>query len=175
MTINPLSFAVVVTGVGQNVVNALTAMPGATTPGRVVLLAPGADLAADGCDCGSFQQAIQRINPTRTFPIDSSAEATVACADLSLMTTVFAVLFSCTPTFKVTANSTMVYPDMAKMYESALNQQIDAYVLRRAIFEALCAAKAGRLITAFKVAATEFPGPEGACKGVMVTYSFQLV
>lgn len=174
MTINPLSFAVVVTGVGQNVVNALTAMPGATTPGRIVLLAPGAALAADGCDCGSFQQAIQRINPTRTFPVDSSAEATVACADPSLMTTVIAMLFSCTPTFQVT-NTKMIYPDTVKMYESALNQQVDAYVLRRAVFEALCAAKTTRLITAFKVSATEFPGPDGACKSVMLTYSFQLV
>jgi hypothetical protein len=175
MTINPLSFAVVVTGVGQNVVNALTAMPGATTPGRVVLLAPGAALAADGCDCGSFQQAIQRINPTRIFPIDSSADATVACADPSLMTTVIAMIFSCTPTFQVTTTNKMIYPDTVKMYESALNQQVDAYVLRRAVLEALCAAKANRLVTAFKVGATEFPGPEGACKSVMLTYSFQLV
>jgi hypothetical protein len=175
MTINPLSFAVVVTGVGQNVVNMLQSTAGATNPGRVTLLVPGADIAADGCDCGAFVQAIQRINPTRVFPIDSSAEATVACVDPTLMTTVFAMIFSCTSTFQKLSETRVLSPKPEALFAHALNQQIDAYVLRRAILEALCDAKSARLITAFKVAATEFPGPEGACKSVMVTYSFQLV
>lgn len=175
MTITEMTFAVVVTGVGQHVVDTLQVTPGATSLGRITLLVPGAAIAADGCDCGAFVQAMQRINPTRTFPIDSSAEVAVACVDPSLMTTVVAVIWSCTPTFKVTANNTLIYPDVQKQFESALNQQVDAYVLRKAVLEALCAAKAQRLITAFKVAATEFPGPEGACKGVQITYSFQVV
>lgn len=174
MTINPLSFAVIVTGVGQNVVNALVATPGATNPGRIALIVPGQDIAADGCDCGSFQQAIQRINPTRVFPVDSSAEPQVACMDPSLMTTVFAMLFSCTTSFTKVGDR-IIYPPTQALYNHAINQQIDAYVLRRAILEALCSAKTNRLITAFKVGATEFPGPEGACKSVLVTYSFQLV
>lgn len=174
MTINPLTFAAVVTGVGQNVVSMLAVTPGATVPGRVTLLVPGQDIAADGCDCGAFAQAIQRTNPTRTFPIDSSAEATVACVDPSLMTTVFAMIFSCTPSLQQ-LNTKVVYPDIQKMYLSALNQQIDAWVLRKAVMEQLCAYKSARVITAFKVGATEFPGPEGACKSVLLTYSFQVV
>lgn len=174
MTITELTFAAVVTGVGQHVVNTLQITPGATIPGRVVLLAPGADIAADACDCGSFQQAIQRINPTRTFPVDSSADAVVACADPSLMATVFAMIFSCTPALQKTADR-IVYPDAARMFLSAINQQVDAYVLRKAILERLCAYKSERVIAAYKVAATEFPGPEGACKSVLVTYSFQVV
>lgn len=175
MTINPLSFAAVVTGVGQHVVDTLAVTSGATQPGRITLLVPGADIVADGCDCGAFVQAIQRINPTRTFPVDSSAEATVACVDPSLMATVFAMIFSCTPTFQITASQTKIYPDIQKSYLSAINQQMDAYVLRKAVLEQLCAYKSARVIAAFKVGATEFPGPEGACKSVLLTYSFQLV
>lgn len=174
MTINPLTFAAVVTGVGQHVVDVLSATPGATQPGRITLLVPGADIAADGCDCGAFVQAIQRINPTRTFPVDSSAEATVACVDPSLMATVFAMIFSCTPALQQ-LNTKVVYPQPQAMMTSALNQQVDAYVLRKAVLEQLCAYKSARVITAFKVAATEFPGPEGACKSVLLTYSFQVV
>jgi hypothetical protein len=175
MTINPLSFAVVVTGVGQHIVNTLAATPGATNPGRIALLVPGADIAADGCDCGAFAQAIQRENPTRVFPIDSSAEPTVACADPSMMATVFAMVFSCTPALRQIDATRIVYPSPQALYDSAINQQIDAYVLRRAALEALCQAKTSRLITAFKVGALEFPGPEGACKSVMLTYAFQVV
>lgn len=174
MTISELTFAAVVTGVGQHVVNTLAITSGATQPGRITLLVPGADIAADGCDCGAFVQAIQRINPTRVFPVDSSADATVACVDPSLMATVFAMIFSCTPSLQQ-VNTKLVYPDVQKQYLSAINQQVDAYVLRKAVLEALCAAKSERRITAFKVAATEFPGPEGACKGVLLTYSFQVV
>lgn len=175
MTINPLTFAAVVTGVGQHVVNTLQITSGATNPGRITLLVPGADIAADGCDCGAFVQAIQRINPTRVFPVDSSAEPQVACVDPSLMATVFAMIFSCSPTFQVTANNTKIYPTPARLYQASLTQQVDAYVLRKAVLEQLCAYKSERVITAFKVAATEFPGPEGACQSVLVTYSFQVV
>jgi hypothetical protein len=175
MTYTLSSAAVVVTGVGQAVVTMLGTTAGATNPGRVSLLVPGADIAADGCDCGAFAQAIQRINPTRTFPVDSSAEPTVACLDPSIMVTVFAMIFSCTPTFKSLTDGRIIYPKVTDMYESALNQQVDAWVLRKAVLEALCQAKTARLISAFKVGATEFPGPEGACKSVLLTYSFQLV
>lgn len=171
--INPLTYAAVVTGVGQHVVNTLQTTVGATNPGRITLLVPGADIAADGCDCGAFAQAIQRINPTRTFPIDSSAEPQVACLDPSMMATVFAMIFSCTTAF-TKIGERIVSPAPAKLYDHAINQQIDAWVLRKAVLEALCLAKTERRILAFKVAATEFPGPEGACKSVLVTYSFQV-
>lgn len=173
MTINPLTFAAVVTGVGQHVVDTLQTTPGATNPGRITLLVPGADIAADGCDCGAFVQAIQRINPTRTFPVDSSADPVVACVDPSMMATVFAMIFSCTTSIQ-NINNRLVSPDPAKLYDHALNQQIDAWALRKAVLEQLCAYKSTRQILAFKVAATEFPGPEGACKSVLVTYSFQV-
>lgn len=173
MTINPLTYAAVVTGVGQHVVNTLQTTPGATSPRRITLLVPGADIAADGCDCGAFVQAIQRLNPTRTFPIDSSAEATVACLDPSMMATVFAMIFSCTTSIQ-NINNRLVSPDPAQLFDHAVNQQIDAWVLRKAVLEALCLAKTERRILAFKVGATEFPGPEGACKAVLVTYSFQV-
>lgn len=174
MTINPLTYAAVVTGVGQHVINTLTITPGATNPGRIALLVPGADIAADGCDCGAFAQAIQRTNPTRVFPVDSSAEPVVACADPSQMATVFAMIFSCTTSFTKVGDR-IIYPATAALYNHALNQQVDAWVLRKAIMEALCAAKSRREITAYKVGATEFPGPEGACKSVLLTYSFQVV
>lgn len=173
MTINPLTYAAVVTGVGQHVMDTLLVTPGATNPGRVTLLVPGADIAADGCDCGAFVQAIQRINPTKVFPVDSSADAVVACLDPSMMATVFAMIFSCTTSFTKIGDR-IVSPLPAALYDHALNQQIDAWVLRKAILEALCQAKSERRILAFKVAATEFPGPEGACKAVLVTYSFQV-
>src|SRR5688572_33403032 len=134
--ITELTFAAVVTGVGQHVVNTLVITPGATSPGRVTLLVPGQDIVGDGCDCGAFAQAIQRINPTRVFPVDSSAEPQVACVDPSLMTTVFAMIFSCTPALQRLADK-IVYPDVQKMLLSAINQQVDAYVLRKAVLEAL--------------------------------------
>lgn len=168
--ITPLTYAAVVTGVGTAILAELALVP-AGLPQRQCLLVPGAQLAWDNCDCGQFVQGIQRINPTRTFPIDSSAEPTVACVDPSMMATVFASVQRCFPTINSQGKALPCTHFLAHAYE----QQYDAYALWRGALTGLCQAKTARLITAFKVGAQEFPGPEGNCKAVLITYSFQVV
>lgn len=170
MTITPLTYAAVVTGVGTAMLAELALVP-AGVPDRQCLLVPGAAIAWDNCDCGQFVQAIQRINPTRVFPVDSSAEPIVACVDPSMMSTVIASVQRCFPTIDK-AGKVLKCPHFQT---HAIEQQYDAYALWRGALTGLCQAKAARRITAYKVGAQEFPGPEGNCKAVAITYSFQVV
>jgi hypothetical protein len=167
-----MTYAVVVTGVGVSVQQelALTSQ-GVPSKMRIVLLSEGANMAWDGCDCGQFIQAIQRINPTRVFPSDSSLEPVVACEDPSMMATVAASVQRCAAVTPVNG----ITPTPAALLTSGLQQQEDSYALWRGIRTALCAMKRSRLITAYKVGAQEYPGPEGKCRAVLVTYSFQVV
>ena len=166
-----MTYAVVVTGVGAQVMTELASTSqGVPSKMRQVLISEGAAVAWDGCDCGQFIQAIQRINPTRTFPIDSSGEPVVACEDPSMMAAVLASVQRCAAV--TPANS--VIPTPAALMTSGLQQQEDSYALWRGIRTALCAMKRRREIFAYKVGAQEFPGPEGQCRAVLVSYSFQV-
>lgn len=166
-----MTYAVIVTGVGASVLTELaTTSQGVPSKMRQVLLSEGAAMAWDGCDCGQFIQAIQRINPTRTFPIDSSQEPVVACEDPSMMATVWASVQRCAA---VTPQSSII-PTPAALMTSAFQQQEDSYALWKGIRSALCAMKRNRTILAYKVGAQEYPGPEGKCRAVLVSYSFQV-
>jgi hypothetical protein len=168
--ITPLSFAVVVTGIGQCILDEIAATPesgGALK--RQCLLVPGA-IAADGCDCGQLAQSINRINPTEVFPIDASLKINVACGAASLMATVTATIFRCVPGL----NSAGLPPSCNQLRAAALWQAGDEYAMRTAVTCCLNELKRERRIMAFYVGGSDFYGPEGNCGGVVLTYGFQL-
>ena len=171
--IDPMAFAVIVTGVGQAVVDSLPGTLGGPVT-RNCILVPGA-IAADGCDCGQFAQTILRINPADVFPVDSSlSPVSTRCGPRSLMANVLASLFRCVPGITM-VNGNARYPSCPALLEKALVQQSDAQVMRRAITCRLQAYKDVRAIDAFYVAGVDFIGPEGNCGGPAITYGFQLV
>lgn len=170
---NPFAFAVIVTGVGQAVLDALPTSYGGDVT-RKCLLVPGA-IAADGCDCGQFAQTILRDNPSDVFPVDSSlSPVSTRCGPRSLMCNVMAIIFRCVPGITM-SNGVARYPTCAALLNAGLVQESDAWVLRRAITCRLQAFKDARQIDAFYVGGTERSGPEGNCGGPAITYGFQLV
>jgi len=177
MIISPMAYAVIVTGVGQCVINSLNITPesgGVPTGMRQCLLVPGIEIAADSCKCGQFAQAITRIQPTLTYPADASNNVIQGgCGDRSMMAIVNATIFRCVPGLTSAGNP----PTCESLYQAALIQAGDEYAMRRGIECCLADMKSSRpqRIIDYRVAGTDFIGPEGNCSGVSITYSFQLV
>lgn len=177
MIISPMAFAVIVTGIGECVRQSLMTTPesgGIPAGMRMCLLVPGIEIAADSCKCGQFAQAITRIQPTLTFPSDASNNVIQGgCGDRSMMATVNATLFRCVPGLTNAGNP----PSCDSLLAAALIQAGDEYAVRRGIECCLSALKRNRpqSIIDYRVAGTDFIGPEGNCSGISITYSFQLV
>lgn len=169
--IQPLSYAVIVTGVGQAAVDAIEANSAALK--RKCLIVPGA-IAADGCDCGQFAQTILRKNPTKTFPVDSSLDTNVACNSQFMMGTVMATVMRCVPGITMN-NGVAQYPTCAALGAASLRLEIDEYWMRQAITCTLAEMKRNRQIFAFYVGGSDPIGPEGNCGGWAITYGFQVV
>lgn len=174
MTITALSFAVVVTGVGACIQEQLEATPesgGVPTGMRLCFLVPG-NIAWDSCKCGQLALTIVNVFPTVTFPQDSSSLPTRGkCGDTSLGVSVLASLTRCVPTM----NSSGVPPSCAALMQAALIQQGDQFAMRNGIECCLYEMRRARTIVDFRVGAAIFPGPEGACGGVEIPFSFQMV
>lgn len=171
--IYPLSSAIIVTGVGQAIVDEIAATTEAGGPlKRQCLIVPGA-IAADGCDCGQLAQTILRKNPTLTFPADSSQDTTqVACGNRTMMTTVMATVMRCIPGI---TTDPVRYPTCAALQAAALRMEGDEFAMRKAITCTLAGYKRDRRIFAYFVGGSDPIGPEGNCGGYAITYGFQLV
>jgi len=178
VTVDALTAAVVVTGVGLCITNALADEPtSGGVPKRVCLLVPG-NIAWDACDCdGQLALTIQRIYPTRTFPTDASNEQlTGGCLGRPLAVQALASLVRCVPSLRAGSTSGVVIPSCDALYDAALRQQGDAFALRRGVECCLDDMKRyQRLIFDFRVGGTSFVGPEGGCGGVELPFTFQLL
>lgn len=172
--IYPLSYAVIITGVGQAAVDEIETVGGGDLA-RKCLLVQGA-IAADGCNCGQFAQTILRKNPTLTFPVDSSLDTReqVACGNRTMMATVMATVMRCVPGITM-ENGVARYPTCTAMQNAALRAELDEYAMRSAITCTLVEMKRNRQIFAFFVGGSDPIGPEGNCGGWAITYGFQLV
>lgn len=166
----------VVTGVGMCVLTDFEAI--GTVPGRSILSMPGT-IPWDLCDCGGyFAQTVVRKNPTEIFPVDSSNLPNKGgCADRSFMWSVTSIFLRCVPGIQVKADMTPKLPTTESLVTASLQQQVDEYTMRRAITCCLQAMKDAtpKQIIDYRVAGTDFVGPEGSCGGIAITWSFQLV
>lgn len=174
MIISPFAYMVIVTGVGQCVVNSLATTPesgGVPEKMRLCLSVPGA-IAADSCECGQFAQTITRIQPTLTFPVDASNSPILGgCGDRSMMAIVTATIFRCVPGL----NSRGEPPTCDQLFAASLVQAGDEYAMRRGIECCLKDLKSvQRRILDYRVTGSDFIGPDGNCGGVSISYSFQL-
>lgn len=171
--INILTAATVVTGVGQCVIDELIATPesgGVPPKMRVCLLVPG-NIAWDACECGQFAQSIQSDYFSNRFPVDSSQEQVRSCVE-PLAYQVVASLLRCAP--GLTGNPPQP-PSCARLLNSALILQADAFALRKAIACCLLAFQDQYVISDFRMGQATRVGPDGGCVGVELTYWFQLI
>jgi hypothetical protein len=169
----PLSAAVIVTGIGMCIVEELEATPesgGITNKMRVCLLVPG-NIAWDSCECGQLALTVQRIYPTRTFPIDASEElVNGGCMLRPLAVQVLVSILRCAPSLQ----SSGAAPTCDALLRSALEIHGDAYAVRRAVECCLQELKNTFQIFSFSVGGTNFVGPDGGCVGSELTFRFQL-
>lgn len=170
----PLATAIVVTGAGQAIVDLLQTTPesgGVPTKMRTCFIVPGA-IAADSCQCGQLALSIQSWAPSEVNPANSSESSRrAACGPPSQVTVVLASIFRCVPT----VDDRGIPPTCAKLQEAAFVQAADQWVMRKALTDYLCALKTDYTIADFRVGTAVPIGPEGACGGVEIIFSFQLV
>lgn len=166
--------SVIVTGVGQCIVEELQATPesgGVPTNMRLCLLVPG-NVAWDGCDCGQLALTIQSIYPTQTFPIDASDVALNGnCGPFAQVVEVLVSLTRCVPGPDRDGRP----PSCAKLRAAALVQQADAFAVRNAVACCLRELKRTQRIQKYTVGRANFVGPEGNCGGVEMIFRFELV
>lgn len=176
--IDLLTAAVIVTGVGQCVVDELLVSPesgGVPPKMRICLLVPG-NIAWDSCECGQFAQTIQADYPTLIFPGDASEVALGAGGGCNTRARVYQVLASitrCVP--GMTNGNPPQPPSCAALGAAALVMHADAQVLRRAIECCLDELQDNQVIDKFVVGRVNYVGPEGNCAGVELTYKFELI
>lgn len=173
----PLSGFAVVTGAGVSVLSEFAGQ--GITPARSILSMPGS-IPWDLCDCGGyFAQTVTRKNPTEVFPVDSSNNINKGgCADRSFMWSVTSIFLRCVPGIKVGVNGAVSLPTTADLLASSQQQQVDEYYMRKGItcyLQGLKDLRTADRIVDYRVAGTDFIGPEGNCGGISITWSFQLV
>lgn len=178
--INILTAAAIVTGVGVCIENELDATPESgggpvRTPGmRTCLLVPG-NVAWDGCECGQLALTIQGIWPTKVFPNDASADPIMGgCMVRPLAVNVLVSITRCIP--GMTSGMPPAPPTCAALLAAALEQQGDAFAVRKAVECCLATMKSvERRILDFRVGRTTFTGPDGGCGGSELAFTFELL
>lgn len=169
-----LTAAMIVTGVGQCVIDELEATPesgGVPPKMRICLLVPG-NIAWDSCECGQFAQSIQSDYFSNRFPVDSSQEQVRSCIE-PLAYQVTASLLRCAP--GMTNGNPPQPPSCVKLLESALTLQADAFALRKAVACCLLTYQEQFIISDFRIGQATRVGPDGGCVGVELVYWFQLI
>ena len=170
----PLTAAIIVTGVGQAIVDQLLITPesgGVPDKMRLCLLVPGA-IAADACACGQLALSILSWEPMDVFPVSAAETATRApCGERSRGVRAIATIFRCVPTMDSQGRP----PTCDALFAAALVQNGDEYAMRKGITCYLAELKRLYKIADYRVGNAVPLGPEGACGGVEITFAFQTV
>lgn len=172
----PHSAAAIVTGVGLCVAEELDATPEsggglvANPKMRVCYLVPG-NIAWDGCNCGQLALTIQNIFPSVVFPTPAEDDPTTSgCEVTQLAVRALVSITRCVPG----PTNTGQPPTCASLLASALEQQGDAYAVRRAVACCLSEMKRTRRIWDWRIGSSNFVGPEGGCAGSELSFVFLL-
>lgn len=173
MVTGALTAAVVVTGIGQCIVDELNATPesgGVPANMRIAYLVPG-EIAWDSCECGQLALSIVRDFPTVTFPVDDSLNPVKGgCMTRTLGYEVTVSLTRCVPGPQKSGKP----PTVESLYAAALVVEGDAWAVENGIACCLASLKNDRTILDYRYGGVRRVGPEGACAGVEATFYFQL-
>lgn len=171
------TMAPIVTGVGQCVVNALSASWGGLDPAfRACLLLPTAQIPWDGCSCaGQFAQAIPSRGASAKFPTYDSGTNWHACGPPLDVATVVTSLSRCVPTMDDQGNP----PTCDASFAAALQVEADRETIRQALaccLNALAAPRAAGLlqVTAWNVGPSVLVGELSGCVAIETPYSIAI-
>lgn len=158
MILTPLSYYIVVSGVGECVAQALDDNIANGTlgrPGRVVIV-PGQEVPWDGCECGQLGFAFQHgPYPTRTFPAESLEDPAVGnCVIGSQAVRVVASLIRCQ--YQPAMQAGGLPPSETAQNAASRLQQIEQYYMRDAITCCLHAMRRADLIDDIRIGSTDY-------------------
>ena len=179
MTLEALTAAAIVTGVGICIRNELENTPesgGVPTKMRLAYLVPG-NIAWDDCTCGQLAQTIQMDYPSKRFPINESQlpERGIGCQLGPLAFQVVASIIRCVPGIQDGVPPRM--PSTAQLLAAALTMEGDAHALRTGVeccLNSMWQERPQRIFD-YRVGQVSRVGPEGGCAGVELSYQFQLM
>ena len=161
------SFAPVVTGVGQCVVDALDQTP-AGAPSRQCLLLPTQSIPWDNCDCdGQIALAIQNVYGSKRFP--TPADATLdwsPCGPPWQVAQVMLSVVRCVPTM----NDQGIPPSCPDELAAAVTLENDRTAIRHALACCLTDLKDANTIGAWALNPSVTVGELGGCAGVETTF-----
>ena len=160
--------SIIVTGAGQAVVDELDEQ--GVGVNRACLLVPGS-IAWDECDCGQLAQTVTTVVASNNFPSPAADTPQTPCGPNQLVVNVTLSLVRCVHVTDDNGNP----PRCAKLLQDALQLERDRFTVRRELRCYLKDLYDRNLLTGFSIGNASSVGPEGACAGVEVNYSFGLV
>lgn len=174
----PFRFFVAVTGVSACIVDELEAglaqgLPTLGEPGRVVPLVPGSEIPWDGCECGQLAQAVEHgpYPSNFAFPVEDNGVFGNCRLD-GLAIRVRASLIRCE--YHPCPDEQAHPPSAAAQLSAGQMQQIDEYLMRKAITCCLAAMRSSRLIDDYAMGASDY-AVNGCCGEVSMLYWVHLV
>lgn len=159
-------FAIIVTGVGQCVYDALDGSLGGT-PNRYCPLTPG-EVAWDLCDCGLLTQSIGVSGPGLNFPTISDTIPFHKCGPPLVVVEVKMTLVRCV----ARPSDTGKPPKCDALLHDALVMEHDRFIMRDTVSCCLKSQYDNVNITAFTVGRDTPVGPQGGCAGIELGYTF---
>lgn len=165
-TLNLTSFAPLVTGVGQCLIDAL-AETSAGVPDRQCLLLPTQTIPWDNCDCGGqLALAIQSVYGSTRFPQAAEAKDWSHCGPPWQVAQVMVSVTRCVPAIDEQGNP----PSCADELAAALVLEDDRTAVRQAIACCLTSLKDAHTIGAWALNPSVTVGESGGCAGVETTF-----
>ena len=160
--------SIIVTGAGQAVVNELDELGAGVD--RVCLLVPGG-IAWDECDCGQLAQTVTNVVASNNFPTPAGDAPQTPCGPNQIIVSVTLSLVRCVHVSHDNGDP----PECADLLNDALQLERDRFTVRRELRCYLRNLYDQNLLTGFSIGNATSVGPEGACAGVEVSYSFGIV
>lgn len=131
-----------------------------------ILVAPGAEVAWDNCQCGQLSASVSRLYPSRRFPDDWSLRKDGNCSQAYVIADMNIQMVRCVPGVDTDGNP----PTPVSLSAAALIQFEDMYVIRQTASCYLQTAYDAPTSPSLKIAewliGDQTPlGPEGGCAG----------
>lgn len=174
----PFRFFYAVTGVAACIVDELEqgladGLPTLGVPGRVVPLVPGAEVPWDGCECGQLAQVVEHGPYLSNFNFPDEDNGIFGnCRLTGAAIRVRASLTRCE--YHPCPDEQGHPPSAAAQLAAAQMQQIDEYLLRRAILCCLAGMRAAHQIDDYALGGSDYQ-VNGCCGEVSLPYWIQLV
>lgn len=174
MTTPLVTWAPLVTGVSQCVLDALALTSGGT-PGRACLITPqGVPMPWDNCECGQFTATVASVWGSDRFPAPFVSSNWKNCGPQWLVATVTMQVVRCVPA-AVMNGATVIIPTCDQLMAAAIREDEDRAAMLSATaccLQALATPQAGQppRIGAFLLTPAVTLPEQGGCGGIELTY-----